>query len=377
MPNRPLPACLALFAALGCAESAGPVPDRRFTSAAAGNYHTCALTASRTAYCWGRNTNGALGDGTTQASAVPVRVATSIRFVAIIAGFDYSCGLAAGGVAYCWGDNFNGQLGDGTTTNRTTPVAVSGGLAFRSLSAGEAHTCGVTVDGASYCWGAPIGPAPGGGVLPNQLSPTPLAGPTFAEVSAGYEIACAITAAGAPYCWGLYPPGVTFADSSVPSAAEPLPVSGSVTLRTISAGHKHACGLDSNGRAYCWGENVSGQVGNGSHDYAPEPVPVSGDIVFAALSAHGPGHNCGVTPAHLAWCWGANAFGQLGTSSDSSSAIPARVVGGLAFVSISAGFGHTCGVTTGGKIYCWGYGAFGQLGAGAFADARHPQAVGN
>jgi alpha-tubulin suppressor-like RCC1 family protein len=154
-------------------------------------------------------------------------------------------------------------------------------------------------------------------------------------------------------------------------------VSGSTTLVSISAGHKHACGLAAGGSAYCWGENLSGQVGDGTHGYAGAPVPVTGGLTFASVSARGPSHSCGVTPDRAAYCWGANGFGQLGTVGDTSVSRPAPVSGGLRFASISAGFGHTCGITAQNRLYCWGYGGFGQLGTGTMADAHQPQAIVN
>lgn len=360
---------------LGCSSTTSPDPGVPFVAVTTGRLHSCALTARHEAYCWGRNAYGALGDGTTRDSSAPVRVAGAFDFEAITAGFDYTCGIATNGAAYCWGANFNGELGDGTTTNRADPVAVTGGLAFRSLSAGESHTCGVTTGGTSYCWGAPLGPAPGGGVLPNLLRPTALSGPGFTAVSSGYEIACAVTVGGTQYCWGLYPPGVDFTDSTVPSTAVPAPVGGGVTLRSISAGHKHACGLAPDGRAYCWGQNQTGQVGDSGSSYANDPVAVAGAHTFASVSAHSPSHSCGVTDSRSAFCWGANHLGQLGNGSDSTSLVPKQVAGALAFTDVTTGFNHTCGLTAEGDIYCWGYGGFGQLGSGTFTDTRQPQAV--
>ena len=224
-------------------------------------------------------------------------------------------------------------------------------------------------------WGAPLGPAPGGGVLPNRLRPTALSGPGFTEVSAGYEIACALTVGGTQYCWGLFPPGVDFADSTVASTAVPAPVGGGVTLRSISAGHKHACGVAADGRAYCWGRNQTGQVGDSGRSYASDPVAVAGAHIFVSVSAHSPSHSCGVTDARSAYCWGANHLGQLGNGSDSTGLVPKHVAGPHAFTDVSTGFYHSCGLTSDGRVYCWGYGGFGQLGGGTLTDAREPQAV--
>lgn len=361
---------------MAACDATGPEAGPAWAQISAGRLHSCALTTARRAYCWGLNSHGALGDGTTETRTVPVAVAGELRFRSISAGFDYSCGVTTSGLVYCWGDNFNGQLGDGTTAHRSIPAAVSGSRTFVSVSAGEAHTCGMATTGELLCWGAPVGPAPGGGLLPNQLVPTVEPGVAFAQVSSGYEIVCAVTGTGAPYCWGLYPPGVHFSDTTQHSAGYPVAVEANgVSLAAVSAAHKQACGLTAAGQAYCWGENPQGQLGIGTTIDADVPQLVSGGLAFSSLDSRGPSHSCGVTTAGIGYCWGGNYFGQLGIESDSASPVPAVIAGGLRFVALATGFYHSCGVTTGGGAYCWGYGAFGQLGRGDTTSARRPARV--
>jgi alpha-tubulin suppressor-like RCC1 family protein len=119
----------------------------------AGTYHTCAVTASQRAWCWGNGRNGQIGNGKTYLSFWPRAVAGGIAFTRVGTGVFFSCGEAASNQLYCWGSNSFGQLGDGTTTARITPVAVAGGLGFRQASVGGWHACGKTSSGAAYCWG--------------------------------------------------------------------------------------------------------------------------------------------------------------------------------------------------------------------------------
>jgi alpha-tubulin suppressor-like RCC1 family protein len=119
--------------------------------------HVCGVTSDGTAYCWGGNRNGALGDGTNIDSFSPLKVPGVTLQQLTVGGYfegGHSCGLTSSGEAWCWGDNEVGAVGDGATGGRRTPVAVAGGHRFTSISAGLRHTCGRRIDGTVYCWGS-------------------------------------------------------------------------------------------------------------------------------------------------------------------------------------------------------------------------------
>jgi hypothetical protein len=177
-----------------------------FMTLSAGGGHTCGVTTSGTAYCWGDNFSGDVGDGDLSQHASPVPVSGGLTFAAVsaAAGGGFTCGVTTGGAAYCWGSNVSGGLGDGTTTNRSNPVAVLGGLSFVAVSVGLFHACGVTPGGAAYCWGYNNAGQLGDGTRTDRTSPTlVLGGLKFAKVSAGGGHTCGVTTEGAVYCWGL------------------------------------------------------------------------------------------------------------------------------------------------------------------------------
>src|SRR5207248_675673 len=169
-------AAVALLAA--CGDPTGTTVRVDLQTVSAGATHTCALARDGSAYCWGDNEDGQLGDGSTNDSPVPARVSGGHVFTALTTGGLHTCGLVDG-VAYCWGGNFYGQLGDGDTAESHLPVAVAGGHGFAAISAGATHTCAVTLTSVGYCWGSDrygqVGDGSGVDAMP-MTSPAPVAG---------------------------------------------------------------------------------------------------------------------------------------------------------------------------------------------------------
>ena len=251
-----------------------------FVSVSAFGSSACGLTAAGMAYCWGYNIDGQLGDGTTTNQSTPVAVSLppGVTFARIAAGEVHTCGLTASGAAYCWGDNSLGQLGDGTTTNQSTPVAVTGGNTFASLAAGGSHTCGLTSAGEVYCWGWNISGQLGIGTTDNQSAPAAAAMPsgvTFTSLSAGGRHTCALTATGVQYCWGYNFYGqladLTTTDKLMPSTLDPP---FGFRFASLSSSIYQSCALTSDGSAYCWGDNFAGQLGDGTTINRSFPVAV-------------------------------------------------------------------------------------------------------
>ena len=343
-------------------------PFASATIVAAGFAHTCALVAGGTAYCWGSNANGQLGNDTTAISPFPLAVSGGMTFASLSAGYSHTCGLTAAGAAYCWGDNSAGALGN-TTANSTsgTPVAVAGGITFTMISAGYSHTCGVATNGSAYCWGSNESGELGNGTV-GQDSPTPTlvsGGLTFASVSAGGVSSCGVTTGGAGYCWGSNGYGV-LGDGTTTDSPTPVQVAGGLQLASISAGVYHTCAVTVNSAAYCWGEAGNGQLGTGLTALSSStPLAVAGGHSFSSIAV-GQLSTCAVTTAGAGYCWGSGSFGSLGNGTTDQAGTPQPVSGSLTLSSVSAGISfHACALATSGGVYCWGYDNSGELGTGS------------
>jgi len=227
----------------------------------------------------------------------------------VSAGDYHTCGVTSDNRVFCWGSNAYGQLGDGTTTRHLAPVAVAGTLRFRQVSAGSDHTCGVTTDNQAYCWGF--------------------------------------------YGFERFLPAA-LGDGSTNGSLTPVPVAGGHLFRQVDAGLYHTCGVSyPDNRAYCWGLNDHGQLGDGTPIMRLTPVAVGGAHLFRQVEL-GLYHTCGVTTSDEVFCWGWNAYGQIGDSvlTTQDRRTPSLVAGKHRFRQLDAGGDFNCAVTRTDRAYC-------------------------
>lgn len=327
-------------------------------------------------------------DGTPGHEGVSFLVATSdepplvgASFEALAVGGSHSCGLAQG-QAYCWGRNEDGQLGRGFQSDPMEgfPVpgrSMQGDVRFTGLAA-SAGQCGLDLGGMGWCWGSNMGGALGlGERLNGTPSPVAMAGKrVFESISLGGDFGCGLEATGKAWCWGQNASGQLGIGTAGRDDLEhwerwePAEVVDDHTFRQIQAGLDATCALDHVGKAWCWGSNEMGTLGSEGVEFSGTPLPVWGDRAYASLSLSS-SHACALTEAGEAWCWGRNDFGQLGVepTGDLNFAVfgPVKVAGSRRFRAIEAGGLFTCALDDGGAAWCWGNNESGQLGL----KARH------
>ena len=261
------------------------------------------------------------------------------------ASFYHSCAIALNGRAYCWGSGNSGKLGNGSTASSRVPVAVNtsgvlAGKTIKQISAGENHTCAIASDNRAYCWGSNKNGQLGNG---------------------------------------------STADSNVPVAVNMSGALAGKTIKQMSVEFSTSCVVASDNRAYCWGSNKNGQLGNGSTADSRVPVAVntSGVLVGKTIKEVTTGgfHTCALDTSSKMYCWGLNSSGRLGgglTSILSNVPVAVNMSGALAGKTIkqmSTGYSSTCAIASDNRAYCWGSGNNGQLGNGSTADSRVPVAV--
>ncbi|WP_081815116.1 hypothetical protein [Leifsonia aquatica] len=367
-----------------------PTGGAKFTAVSASSSHSLALGSDGKAYAWGYNNYGQLGNGTTTSSSVPLAVTMppGVTFTSVKAGSLYSTALGSDGKAYAWGYNNYGQLGNGTITSSSVPVAVTlpAGVTFTSvnLAAGGSHSLALGSDGKTYAWGANNYGQLGIGTTTNSTIPVPVTMPvgvTFTSVNLGFSYSVALGSDGKAYAWGYNANGQlgngTTTNSSVPLA---VAMPAGPTFTSISAGGSHTLALDTDGNAYAWGYNAYGRLGNGTTTNSSVPVAVTmpAEATFTSIHA-GDYYSLALGSDGKAYAWGLNANGQLGNGTTTNSSVPVAVTmpPGVTFTNIDAGSTHSLALGSDGKAYAWGLNNYGQLGIGTNTNSSVPVVVTN
>jgi alpha-tubulin suppressor-like RCC1 family protein len=331
------------------------ISSAAWNSLALGNEQSCAIDSSGTGSCWGRGTEGQLGNGSNTDSLTSMIISGGISWLQMDSFTRTLCGVASDHFAYCWGSNLDGQVGDGTTDNRSVPISLPGGGVWSKVEAGTSHSCGLRMDGSIYCWGSNAYGQLGDGTVVDKLSPQIVASASqFVDVSVGEDISCGLTSSNTIECWGQNSYG-QLGDGTTTQKISPVVVGSGYTQ--VALGSAHGCGVKTDNSLYCWGQNTYGQLGNGTTTQSTSPVFTGTGFVQVAL---GSTHSCGVKSDGSLYCWGKNTYGQVGDSSNVQKNNPILV--GSGYSDVFAGYSHTCGIKADNSLWCWGLNANGQLG---------------
>lgn len=355
-----------------------------------GGDFTCALRGNGTIWCWGGNSVGQLGDGTTTDRYSPVQEANGFTDwidISVLAG--HACARRTGGTLYCWGNNWRNAAADSGDPTKVdpatismanpqgyvvTPTQIDAAADWIDVSAGVNRSCGIKSSGFIFCWGGNEGATP---VVQGALS-------NWAEVAAGGDSFCALNDLSQIFCWGGNGKG-QLGDSTI-GGYTALPVqeiTGASDWTRVTMGYSHVCGLRGTGTVSslsCWGWNEHGQVGNAMITTGEgTPTPVGSDTDWATVIA-GYKHTCASKTTGELFCWGFNSNSQLGEGVTGDVSIP-TLIGGVGQTDwgnlIAMGVNHTCVTKTDKKVYCWGRNDVGQIGNGTNTPIKNvPTQVG-
>ena len=356
--------------------------ERLFYQIDAGTNDSIAIGKNGRVWGWGSNSSGAIGDNSTTSRLTPVSVAGVVKmFCAISSGNSYSLAIDKNGQAWGWGLNGYGRIGDNSLTSRLTPVRVLGAIkTFCAISAGDRHSLAIDKNGRAWAWGDNRFGKLGDNSLFSQRTPVSVAGQqkTFCAISTGNTYSFAIDKNGQAWGWGQNSTG-QLGDGTASSRLTPVSVAGAKkTFCKISSGNGHAVAIDKYGRGWGWGYNGRGQIGDNSITCRLTPVSIAGAIkTFCVINA-GSAHSLAIDKNGKAWGWGSNTSGQLGDNSLTSRLTPVSVCGALkTFCQISAGANHSLAIDKNGRAWGWGSNSAGQLGDNSITSRLTPVRVYN
>jgi len=366
-----LVAALVGTVVIGRSDAVAASPSGDAGTLAGGNNFTCAITSANTVKCWGSNTHGQLGDGTTTPSFTAQTVPGLTDVVEISGGWQHMCALTGSGGVKCWGLNAAGQVGNGTIVSpQPTPVDVVGlSSGVQAISTGAFHGCALLDSGGVQCWGDNPSGALGNGTTVDSPTPVDVTGLAsgVAAIGAGDAISCAVLDTSALKCWGDNPSGA-LGNGTTTNRLTPTDVVGlgsgvaSVSAESTYPLGSRTCAVTTTGAAKCWGVNNQGQLGDGTTTHRTTPVDVVGLGSGVAALTTGSSQTCARLTSGAAKCWGQWA---VGNGSGEIELTPVDVVGlSAGVVELQAGGFHTCAQKSTGAVVCWGGNGSGQLGLG-------------
>ena len=353
-------------------------PSSATAKVALGDYSACALLKNGTVECWGYNTYGELGNGTTTNSSTPVEVSNLTGVTQIDVGPDSACAIVVDGTVDCWGLVPLSSSPSSPSGFEKVIEKVVGLSGVSQISPGVSDACALLNNGTVECWGigsdgelgngvsGEFGNGPGG----LNISLTPATVPNLkgvAQISSGWLNTCALLTTGTVECWGDNQNG-ELGNGTTINSSTPVEVSNLTGVKQISAGESQTCALLTNGSVECWGGGLYGTFGS----TVPVTIPNLSNVLQIAV---GPLDACALLGNGGIVCWGDNSYGELGNGTTNSSSTPIRVTDLTSVKQIAIGFASACAMKTNGKIVCWGDNPYGQLGNGTTTNSSTPVGI--
>ncbi len=372
-------------------EMTSPMPIAGLANVAsigAGGLFGVALKADGTVWSWGRSFSGSAVLGNEKPaggnSLTPVIAKGLTNVIAIAVGNEHVLSLKSDGTVWGWGYNNEGELGDGTAQARSNPVQVSGIGSVSSIMSGLWSSFAMQKDGSVWAWGSNLNGEFADGIATSQSVPTKTSGISdVISIEAGgssglaFELpgmysrsySVALKKDGTVWAWGDNITG-QLGDGTNNSHGSPGQVAIS-SVAAISAKELHVAAIKQDGSLWTWGANGYGQLGDGTTIDSATPTQVKGLSEVAAVAV-GADFTLALRKDGTIWSWGNNKFGQLGRDGKISPKSPAPISDISNVIAIAAGSEHSLALKQDGSVWAWGYNQNGQLGDGTTANRFAP-----
>jgi uncharacterized repeat protein (TIGR01451 family) len=325
------------------------------TAIEAGYFHSLALKGDGTLRAWGENLSGQLGDGTTILRPAPVQVNGLSGVISVSAGSQHSLALLNDGTVQAWGGSATDQLGDGIRTQFSVPRQVGGLSGMVQIAVLYNFTLSLKSDGTVWAWGNNRYGMLGDGTTIDRPEPVQVQGLSdVTAIAAGLYHAYALKRNGTVWAWGENASG-QLGDGTTTPRLEPVAVSGLTTATAIAAGENFGLAVKADGTVWSWGSNYSGQLGNGTPLLANANVPLQVTGLGGATAvAAGPNFSVAITAGGSVWGWGDNIYGQLGDGTNTQRLTPVQVIGLSGVSAVDADSYGTFAVKQDGTVWAWG-----------------------
>jgi alpha-tubulin suppressor-like RCC1 family protein len=339
-----------------------------FSQISCGDQHCIGINGSNgSGWGFGQGGDGRLGNNSTSYVDSPTSVLGGFSFKQISCGYNFSAGIVgSNGSAWAWGSNTYGQLGDNTLVSKMSPISVVGGFSFSQISCGYYHTLAINgADGSCWGWGQAANGKLAKDIFLSVSSPyVILNNMQFTQIDAGVgNYSAGIRSSdGSIWSWGINTYG-QLGNNTRTQSSIPVSVVGGMSFTQLAVGHNHIVAIRGDGTCWAWGYNVAGQLGDFSRTSRSSPASVRGGFAFSKIAA-GDLHSIGIRSSDgTAWAWGSSSYGQIGNNTRTSYSSPISVVGGFSFIEVTAGTTYTMGIVgVNGTLRSWGRSNYGQLG---------------
>ena len=317
-----------------------------FRLVSAGGCHSLGIDTNNKLWTWGLNSSGQLGNNCTTTSCVPINISPTCSFLYASAGTSHSLAIDTNGKLWSWGNNTYGQLGDNTVTNRCIPVAVCSTCSFCAIRGGLFSSLAIDTTGKLWSWGENGWGTLGNNSTVNRCIPVAVCSTcSFRNISLVVYHSIAIDINNKIWTWGNNTYG-QLGNNTTTGSCIPINISPTCSFCYAETGNYHTLAIDTTGKLWSWGYNDQGQLGNNTYSLGTcrcIPVAVCSLCSFCNISAKS--HSMAVDTTGKAWTWGCNCIGQLGNNSTSLACSPVAVCSTCYFCNISAGDFYSLGIT--------------------------------